>query len=74
VRTIEEECLDRVIVVGERHLRHVIAEFMSHYRTERNHQGLDNEPTQPLVRPTTSGPVRRRQRLGGLLNCYSRAA
>jgi transposase InsO family protein len=74
VRSIKEECLDRVIVLGERHLRNAIAEFVAHYHAERNHQGLDNELIQPIGRPTTSGAVRRRQRMGGMLNYYYCAA
>ena len=42
VRSIKEECLNRVIQFGERHHRRAVAEFVVHYR-ERNHQGLDNE-------------------------------
>ena len=40
VRSIKEECLDRVIPLGERHLRRTIAEFVAHYHGERNHQGI----------------------------------
>jgi putative transposase len=43
VRSIKEECLNRVIPFGERHLRRTIAEFVAHYHGERNHQGLGNE-------------------------------
>ena len=42
VRSIKEECLDRIIPLGERHFRHAITEFVEHYHRERNHQGLDN--------------------------------
>jgi putative transposase len=42
VRSIKEECLDRVILFGDRHLRRTIAEFVAHYHEERNHQGLGN--------------------------------
>jgi transposase InsO family protein len=74
VRSIKEECLDRVIVIGERHLRRALAEFVVHYHAERNHQGLANALIQPLTQPDASGPVRRRQRMGGMLNYYHRAA
>jgi transposase InsO family protein len=36
------ECLERVIPLGERHLRELVREFTAHYHAERNHQGLDN--------------------------------
>jgi transposase InsO family protein len=74
VRSIKEECLDRVIPLGERHLCRTIAEFVAHYHGERNHQGIGNELIRPLQRANGHGPVRRRQRIGGLLNYYYRAA
>jgi hypothetical protein len=63
-----------MILLGERHLQHALAEFVLHYHAERNHQGLDNELIQPLPRTPSSGSVRRRQRMGGMLNYYCRAA
>jgi transposase InsO family protein len=74
VRSIKEECLERVILFGEQHLRRTIAEFVAHYHGERNHQGIGNELIQPLERASGQGPVRRRQRIGGILNYYYRAA
>ena len=70
VRSIKHECLNRVIPFGERHLRRTIAEYVEHYHRERNHQGLENELIEgaPAVEPV--GRIRRRQRLGGLLNYY----
>jgi transposase InsO family protein len=73
VRSIKEECLERVILFEERHLRRTIAEFVAHYHTERNHQGIGNELIQPLEQ-AGQGRVRRRQRIGGMLNYYYRAA
>jgi putative transposase len=74
VRSIKEECLDRVIPLEERHLRRTIAEFVAHYHGERNHQGIGNQLIQPLRRAGGQGPVRRRKRIGGILNYYYRAA
>ena len=75
VRSIKHECLNRVVPFGERHLRRTIAEFVAHYHRERNHQGLANELIEgaPAVEDQ-AGRIRRRQRLGGLLNYYCRAA
>lgn len=42
VRSIKEECLDRVVILGENHLRLLVREYVEHYHLERNHQGLDN--------------------------------
>jgi hypothetical protein len=51
-----------------------MAEFVAHYDAERNHQGLSNELIQPRRRSDAKGVVRRRQRMGGMLNYYFRAA
>ena len=75
VRSIKESCLDRLITFGERSLRTAVREFVEHYHHERNHQGQEN----PLIAPTAApgfsrDPIRRRERLGGLLNYYFRDA
>ena len=74
VRSIKEECLDRMIPLGERHFRRAITEFVEHYHLERNHQGLDNRLITGRPATDAAGRVRRRSRLGGLLNYYERAA
>ena len=74
VRSIKEECLDRVILLGECHLCRTRAEFVAHSHGERNHQGIGNELIQPLDRASAQGSIRRRQRIGGMLNFYYRAA
>jgi len=74
VRSIKEECLDRLIPLGERHLRWALRQFVEHYHRERNHQGLDNTLIEGPPSPNTDGRVRCRPRLGGLLNFYDRAA
>jgi len=43
VRSIKEECLNRVIPFGERHLRRTRAEYVEHYHREHNRQGIENE-------------------------------
>ena len=75
VRTIKESCLDRMILFGEGSLRKAIHEFVAHYHGERNHQGLGNR----LIIPDENhagnrGAIRRRERLGGMLNYYYRQA
>ena len=75
VRSIKESCLERLIFFGEASLRTAIQNFVAHYHGERNHQGLGNR----LISPEpghlgNSGEVQRRQRLGGMLNYYYRAA
>ena len=74
VRSIKKECLNRVIPLGEQHFRRTLAEFVVHYHRERNHQGLANQLIDGVENSHQSGPVRRCQRIGGLLSYYYRAA
>jgi len=74
VRSIKEECLDRMIPIGERHFRRAIAEYVEHYHQERNHQGLGNALIDGAPPVDGGRRIRCRQRLGGLLKYYARAA
>jgi transposase InsO family protein len=74
VRSIKQECLHRVIPLGERHFRQTLSEYVEHYHHERNHQGLSNKLIEGIVPTRRQGRIRRRARLGGLLNYYERAA
>jgi hypothetical protein len=70
---MKEECLDRIIPIGESHFRRAMAEFVTHYHRERNHQGLENTLIDGAPE-SGAGRMHRRSRLGGLLNYYRRAA
>ena len=74
VRSIKEECLDRMIFVGQGSLRRAVAEYMTHYHAERNHQGLENRLIVPAATEANDGRVHCHARLGGTLNYYYRAA
>jgi putative transposase len=75
VRSIKSECLAQVIPIGERHLRRAVREYVDHYHGERNHQGIGNRLIDSLVDVSrTSGSIVCRERLGGLLRYYHRAA
>ena len=74
VRSLNEECLYRVIPLGERHVRRTLAEFVVHDHRERNYQGLGNELIDGVGDQHPGGSVRRRQRVGGLLSYDYRAA
>jgi transposase InsO family protein len=74
VRSIREECLDRLILFEERRLRHVVDEFVAHYHRERNRQGLGNELIAPQGDHRGGTHVCCRERLGGLLRYYEHAA
>ena len=72
---IKESCLERLILFGESSLRAAVQNFVSHYHGERNHQGLSNRLIFPDAAAVgTAGVIQRRERLGGLLNYYYRAA
>jgi len=64
-----------MILFGEKHLRYVVDQYAEqYYNNERPHQGLGNRTiSQPATMPTT-GSIRCRQRLGGLLKSYYRKA
>jgi putative transposase len=74
VRTVREECLDRVIVLNENHLRWVLREFIRYYNGRRPHRSLDLRPPAGPVEAPAEGEVIRRQVLGGLINDYHREA
>jgi putative transposase len=75
VRSIKSECLSRMIFFGQASLRHAITQYLSHYHTERNHQGRGNLLLRPHARTgNTFKAVQRRQRLGGMLSYYHRHA
>jgi putative transposase len=81
VGTLRRELLDRVLILGERHLRAVLTEYQAHYNTARPHQGIaqhipDDEPGAPRATVTDFGTeqIRRKPVLGGLINEYARVA
>jgi transposase InsO family protein len=74
VLSIKRECLDRIVPLGERHLRRAVSEFVAHYHKERSHQGLENRLIEAALPANTNGRIVRHERLGGLLSFYRRAA
>jgi len=75
VRSVREECLDKILILNERHLHRVLATYVDYYNHARPHQGLAQECPVLLVRSTArDGPVERRDILGGVLHDYSRRA
>ena len=74
VRSIKDECLDRMIFIGQESLRRAVTEYMEHYHLERNHQGLENWLIVPGAMETKNGAILRHARLGGTLNFYYRTA
>jgi putative transposase len=76
VGTLRRECLDHVLILGERHLREVLAEYVRHYNGHRPHQGLHQEPPQRQPGPVVdiTAKIERTQILGGLISEHRRAA
>ena len=75
MRSIKEECLNRMIFFGESSLRKAVTEYLIHYHEERNHQGLANQLIVPFEKPPDiSKPIETTERLGGMLKSYRRAA
>src|SRR5262249_1368112 len=79
VRTVRSECLDCLLIVNAQHLEHTVKVFVDHYNRHRPHRSLGLVPPNdgPSVKTGTSGQpikVERRDRLGGLLHEYERAA
>jgi transposase InsO family protein len=74
VGSIKSECLDRIVPLGETHLRAAIRAFMDHYHEERPHQGLGNELIAPKATSPRPGRIRCHERLGGMLKFYYREA
>jgi putative transposase len=75
VRSAKEECLSKLILLGERSLRRAMREYIVHYHAERNHQGKSNVLLFPQVTKTRCDKaVECRERLGGLLRYYHQDA
>ena len=75
VRTVRRECLDHVLVLGERHLERTLREYVSHYNQERPHRGLSLQTPEPrLASNRADGEMVRVDRLSGLVHEYRRLA
>ena len=74
VRTVREECLDKLLIINEGHLQRVLREYISYYNGSRPHQGIEQRtPIMPTTAVNT-GPVRGHDVLGGIIHNYYRAA
>jgi putative transposase len=76
VRTVRAECLDWLLIIGRRHLETVLHTYTAHYNRERPHRGLALLPPDPKSAdtPASGEEINRRDRLGGLIHEYHRAA
>src|SRR6201984_3376891 len=75
VRSVKEECLSKVLLIGERSLRRALSEYFEHYHADRNHRGKDNSLlSSRYTSLRRAGHVQCRERLGGLLRYYHQEA
>jgi len=77
VRSIKDECLDRMIFFGEASFHHAVTEYVAHHQTERSHQGIGNVIPFPAIsvdNPPHAGPIICSECLGGMLKFYQCAA
>ena len=75
MRSLKEECLERMIFLGEKSHQTATVSYVDHFLRERNHQGMDNQLLIPAREVgEKAGEVMCRERLGGLLRYYYRQA
>jgi putative transposase len=81
VGTLRRELLDRMLILGERHLRAVLTEYQAHYNTARPHRGIaqrvpdgERDPTHAAVPDVDTRQIRRKPVLAGLINEYMHVA
>jgi putative transposase len=74
VRTVREECLDKVIILNERHLRRVLHEYTEYYKVRRPHQGLEQDSPAGMFPASQEGTLRYRNVLAGIIRDYEREA
>jgi hypothetical protein len=76
IRTVSAECLDSLLILNRRHLERVLRVYVDHYNRERPHRALELRPPEPEERCERSpvDEISRRDRLGGLIHEYHRAA
>ncbi|MGO8870374.1 MAG: integrase core domain-containing protein [Acidimicrobiales bacterium] len=76
VGSIRRECLDRILILGRRHLEGVLKEFVDHYNSHRPHRSLGQLPPQPkdgapaMLESVDASRLRRTDQLGGLIHEY----
>jgi transposase InsO family protein len=75
VRTVRAECLDWLLILNRRHLERVLRVYVHHYNHERPHRALELRPPEPQAHArSATGEIHRRDRLGGLIHEYYKAA
>ena len=67
-------CLDKLLIINQAHLRRVMHEYIEFFNTARPHQGIEQQIPVPTIARETTGPVRYRKVLGGIIHDYYRDA
>src|SRR6478672_8154020 len=72
IGTLRRECLDQLLITGQRHLAVVLREYLEHYNTHRPHRSLNQQPPAGPTPPPSGATIQplRRDRLGGLVHEY----
>ena len=71
---LRQECLDRIIILNQVHLRWVLEEYVRYYNERRPHRSLQHLPPEALPEYLREGEITRRPVLGGIINDYDRLA
>ena len=71
---MREECLDKLLIINQAHLRRVMREYVAFFNTARPHQGLEQQIPVSTITHENTGPVRCRAVLGGIIHDYYRDA
>jgi transposase InsO family protein len=74
IRSVREECLDRLIILDQRHLHYVLTGYLDYYNCARPHQGIEQRTPIPLPVSNPQGQIERRDILHGLIHDYRRVA
>jgi hypothetical protein len=72
IRSVREECLDKLLIINQAHLRRVMCEYVEFFNTARPHQGIEQQIPIPQTDHLTHGSVRCRNVLGGIIYDYYR--
>jgi putative transposase len=73
VRSVRQECLDKLIVINQAHLRRVMHEYVDYYNTQRPHQGISQKTPIPFT-SQLDGRIQCKEVLGGIIHAYYRDA
>jgi len=76
VRTVRSECLDRLLILGQRDLEHVLRTYSAHYNAELPHRALALRAPAGSNKPNerSANTIERHDLLGGLIHEYRAAA